>query len=44
MLLDLTMPGRGGLDVLAQARTIQPSTKILVLTMHPADQYAVRVL
>jgi DNA-binding NarL/FixJ family response regulator len=44
MLLDLTMPGRGGLDVLAQARDIQPSTKILVLTMHPADQYAVRVL
>jgi two-component system, NarL family, invasion response regulator UvrY len=44
MLLDLTMPGRGGLDVLAQARTIQPRTKILVLTMHPADQYAVRVL
>jgi len=44
MLLDLTMPGRGGLDVLAQARNIQPRTKILVLTMHPADQYAVRVL
>jgi two-component system, NarL family, invasion response regulator UvrY len=44
MLLDLTMPGRGGLDVLGQARNIQPRTKILVLTMHPADQYAVRVL
>ncbi len=44
MLLDLTMPGRGGLDVLNQAKSIQPKTKILVLTMHPADQYAVRVL
>lgn len=44
MLLDLTMPGRGGMDVLAQARSIQPRTKILVLTMHPADQYAIRVL
>jgi two-component system, NarL family, invasion response regulator UvrY len=44
MLLDLTMPGRGGMDVLTQARNIQPRTKILVLTMHPADQYAVRVL
>lgn len=44
MLLDLTMPGRGGMDVLSQARNIQPRTKILVLTMHPADQYAMRVL
>lgn len=44
MLLDLSMPGRGGLDVLSQARHIQPRTKILVLTMYPADQYAVRVL
>ncbi len=44
MLLDLTMPGRGGMDVLSQARDIQPRTKILVLTMHPADQYALRVL
>lgn len=44
MLLDLAMPGRGGLEVLSQARTIQPGTKILVLTMHPADQYARRVL
>jgi DNA-binding NarL/FixJ family response regulator len=44
MLLDLSMPGRGGLEVLAQAKKIQPRTKILVLTMHPADQYAVRVL
>jgi two-component system invasion response regulator UvrY len=44
MLLDLTMPGRGGLDVLNQFKGIQPQTRILVLTMHPADQYAVRVL
>jgi two-component system invasion response regulator UvrY len=44
LLLDLTTPGRGGLDVLNQAKNSQPRTKILVLTMHPADQYAVRVL
>jgi DNA-binding NarL/FixJ family response regulator len=44
LLLDLSMPGRGGLDVVVQAKNIQPRTKILVLTMHPADQYAVRVL
>lgn len=44
MLLDLAMPGRGGLDVLARLKDIQPTTKALVLTMHPVDQYAVRVL
>jgi len=44
MLLDLAMPGRGGLDVLNQLKNIQPTTKVLVLTMHPVDQYAVRVL
>lgn len=44
MLLDLAIPGRGGLDVLNQLQKIQPTTKALVLTMHPVDQYAVRVL
>jgi DNA-binding NarL/FixJ family response regulator len=44
MLLDLTMPGGGGLEVLSQMSTVQPETKTLVLTMHPEDQFAVRVL
>ncbi len=44
VLLDLSMPGRGGLDVLSEIRTVQPQTKALVLTMHPEDQCAVRVL
>jgi DNA-binding NarL/FixJ family response regulator len=44
MLLDLTMPGRGGLEVLSQLKAVQPETRALVLTMHPEDQYAVRVL
>ena len=38
VLLDLSMPGRRGLDVLSQLRTVQPQTKALVLTMHPEDQ------
>jgi DNA-binding NarL/FixJ family response regulator len=44
LLLDLAMPGGGGLDVLNQLKNVQPSTKVLVLTMHPVDQYAVRIL
>ena len=44
LLLDITMPGQSGLDVLKQVVELQPKTKILVLTMHPEDQYAMRVL
>jgi DNA-binding NarL/FixJ family response regulator len=44
MLLDISMPGQSGFDVLGQINTVQPEVKVLVLTMHPEDQYAVRVL
>ena len=44
MLLDITMPGRSGLDLLHDVRAIQPRLKVLVVTMHPEDQYAMRVL
>lgn len=44
ILLDITMPGQSGLDVLKQARQIQPKTPVLVLSMHPEDQYARRAL
>jgi len=44
MLLDITMPGRSGLDLLRDVRAIQPRVKVLVVTMHPEDQYAMRVL
>jgi len=44
MLLDITMPGPSGFDALGQIRLIQPNLKVVVLTMHPEEQYAVRVL
>ncbi len=42
-LLDLSMPGRGGLDVLKQFKSEYPKRPVLILTMHSEDQYAVRV-
>jgi len=44
VLLDISMPGQSGLEVLKQIKDLQPEAKVLILTMHPEDQYAVRVL
>jgi two-component system, NarL family, invasion response regulator UvrY len=44
LVLDLSMPGRSGLDVIQAVRDLKPKLPILVLSMHPEDQYAVRLL
>jgi two-component system invasion response regulator UvrY len=44
VLLDITMPGLMGLDALKQLRVENPDLPILVLSMHPEDQYGIRVL
>ena len=44
MVLDITMPGINGLDVLKQIKAQKPKLPILVLSVHPEEQYAVRVL
>jgi two-component system invasion response regulator UvrY len=44
LILDISMPGRSGLDVLKTARTKHPQVPVLVLSMHPEDQYGRRVL
>ena len=44
VVLDITMPGMSGLDVLKQIETERPDLPVLVLSMHPEEQYALRVL
>ncbi len=44
VILDLTMPGRSGLEVLAEIKRARPSLPVLILSMHPEDQFAVRLL
>jgi two-component system invasion response regulator UvrY len=44
VLLDITMPGKNGIDVLTQLKCEKPSLPILVLSMHPEEQFAVRAL
>jgi two-component system invasion response regulator UvrY len=44
VLLDLSMPGRGGLDLLEEARRRWPKLPALVLSAHPEEEFAVRCL
>ncbi len=44
LVLDLNMPGRGGLEVLAALREEGSTVKTLVVSMYPEDQYAIRCL
>jgi DNA-binding NarL/FixJ family response regulator len=42
LVLDLSMPGRNGIDLIKQIKDEHPALRILVLTMHAEQQYAVR--
>ena len=44
LILDLSMPGRSGLDLLKDINSQSPKLPILVLSMYPEDQYALRVI
>jgi DNA-binding NarL/FixJ family response regulator len=44
VLLDVSLPGRNGIDVLRQLKQERPRTPVLVLSVHPPEQYAVRAL
>ena len=44
VICDMSMPGRSGLDALNQIKQSTPQLPVLIMSMHPEDQYAVRVL
>lgn len=43
-VVDISMRGRSGLEVLREARRARPKMPVLMLSMHPEDQFAMRVL
>jgi two-component system invasion response regulator UvrY len=43
-LLDITLPGKSGLDLLKELKAARPRLPVLVLSVHPEDQFAVRAL
>ena len=44
LLLDMSMPGRSGIELIKQVHQEKPKLRILVLSMHEEEQYAVRAL
>jgi two-component system invasion response regulator UvrY len=43
VILDITMPGSTGTETLKQLKSERPELPVIVLSMHPEDQYAVRM-
>ncbi|MHB8483502.1 MAG: response regulator, partial [Nitrospiria bacterium] len=43
-VLDMTMPGKAGLDLIKEIKQEQPDLPVLILSIHSEDQYAVRLL
>lgn len=44
LVMDLSMPDGGGLEALSQVQALRPDLPVLILSMYPEDQYAIRVL
>lgn len=44
VICDMSMPGRSGLDALNQIKQAAPKLPVLIMSMYPEDQYALRVL
>jgi two-component system, NarL family, invasion response regulator UvrY len=44
VVLDIAMPGKSGLEALKEIKSERPELPVLMLSMYPEDQYAIRVL
>ena len=44
ILLDFSMPGKNGMELIPELKSFIPTLKILVLTMHPEERFAIRCL
>ena len=44
LVLDLNLPGRGGLEVLSSLKDTDTQVRVLIVSMYPEDQYAIRCL
>jgi two-component system, NarL family, invasion response regulator UvrY len=44
VILDISMPGRNGMDVLKEIKAAFPEIKVIIFSMHPEDQFAVRAI
>ena len=44
VILDINLPDRSGIDVLNQLKSEKPNRPILILSVHPEDQYALRLI
>jgi two-component system, NarL family, invasion response regulator UvrY len=44
LVLDISLPGRSGWEILSELQREHPELPVLILSMHPEDQYAVRML
>jgi len=44
ILLDISLPGRSGLELLGDIKKLKPSTAVIILSIYPEEQYALRAL
>jgi two-component system, NarL family, invasion response regulator UvrY len=42
IILDISLPGRSGLEIIKEVKKIQPAIKILMLSIYPEDRFAIR--
>ena len=44
IILDISLPGMSGLDILQKLKAVNDPTKVLILSMHPEEQFAIRAI